>query len=163
MVKVALGQFESAESVAANVRKIEGQIREAAGNGATLVAFHELATTPYFCFQQRNADWFTTAEPIPGPSSDRITKVVEETGCSVMFPSYDKDPAIAGAPGQFVKFDKHAARMWQMQARAASEASAGGEGSEGSMGRVPAEPPPAAFDDLDALVDQLDEVMKRRR
>lgn len=89
MVKVALGQFASAESVDDNVAKIEALIREAAGNGAQLVGFHELATTPYFCFQQRNADWFSTAEPIPGPSSDRITKVVEATGCSVMFPSYE--------------------------------------------------------------------------
>ena len=89
MVKVAIGQFESTPDVEGNVQKVEEQVREAADNGAKLVAFHELATTPYFCFEQRNAEWFETAEPIPGPSSDRVRQLVEETGISVMFPQYE--------------------------------------------------------------------------
>ena len=89
MVKVAIGQFESTLDVQGNLDKITSQIREAGANGAKLIAFHELATTPYFCFQNRNAEWFKTAETIPGPSSDSITAVVEETGVSVMFPQYE--------------------------------------------------------------------------
>ena len=89
MVKVAIGQFESTLDVQGNLDKIISQIREAGSNGAKLIAFHELATTPYFCFQNRNAEWFKTAETIPGPSSDAITAVVEETGVSVMFPQYE--------------------------------------------------------------------------
>lgn len=90
-VKVALAQFESSETVEENVAKIESLIAEAAQNGAKLVAFHELATTPYFCFQERNASWFGTAEPVPGPTIDRAVDLADQHRVSVLLPIYESD------------------------------------------------------------------------
>jgi hypothetical protein len=60
---------------------------------------------------------------------------------AIMFPLYDKDAAIAGAPGQLVTLDADA-----------RDAMAG-------RSPWPARPP---FDDLDELVEQLDRRMQRR-
>lgn len=88
-VKVALAQFESEQSVDGNVSKMEALIREAGANGAKLITFPELATTPYFCFKHRDESWFECAEPVPGPTTDRISAVVEETGVSAVIPLYE--------------------------------------------------------------------------
>jgi len=88
-VKVALAQFESGATVDENVQKIESAICEAASNGAHLVAFHELATTPYFCFQERNETWFSAAEPVPGPTTDRIVGLANQRQISILLPLYE--------------------------------------------------------------------------
>ena len=93
-VKVALAQFASEDTVDGNVARMESLIREAAANGAKLIAFHELATTHYFCFKQRDPSWFDAAEPVPGPTTDRISKVVEETGVSVLLPLYELEGGV---------------------------------------------------------------------
>lgn len=88
-VKIALAQFVSSEEIDANLAKIESAIEEAAANGAKLIAFHELATTNYFCFENRNTDRFEMAEPIPGPSTDRIAKAADAHDIHVLFPLYE--------------------------------------------------------------------------
>ncbi len=35
--------------------------------------------------------WFETAEPIPGPSVDRLARVARETGTVIVYPLYEKD------------------------------------------------------------------------
>jgi beta-ureidopropionase len=93
-VKVALAQFASEDGVEANVDKMEAAIREAAANGAKLIAFHELATTHYFCFVERDPSWLELAEPVPGPTTDRIGALVEELGISVLAPVYELEDGI---------------------------------------------------------------------
>ncbi len=88
-VKVALAQFSGTEGVDENLAKIEEQMAEAANNGAQLIAFHELATTTYFCFEDQNQDRFQLAEQIPGPSTDRIAEAAKAHGIHVMFPLYE--------------------------------------------------------------------------
>jgi Pyruvate/2-oxoacid:ferredoxin oxidoreductase delta subunit len=60
---------------------------------------------------------------------------------AIMFPLYEKDAAIAGAPGQFVTPAAQSKGLVEIRSRAAA-------------------PPP--FDDLDELVQQLDQRMQRR-
>jgi len=93
-VKVALAQFASGDTVETNVDKMVALLRAAAEEGARLIAFHELATTHYFCFKQRDESWFACAEPVPGPTTDRITQAVEETGCSALIPLYELEDGI---------------------------------------------------------------------
>jgi beta-ureidopropionase len=88
-IKVALGQFASTDDVDSNLNQIEAQIAEAAAAGAKLIAFHELATTTYFCFEDRNAARFDLAETIPGPSTERIEKAAAAHGMHVVFPLYE--------------------------------------------------------------------------
>lgn len=54
-------------------------IREAAQRGAELILLPELHTGLYFC-QTEDTQQFELAEPIPGPSSERLSEVAAETG-----------------------------------------------------------------------------------
>src|SRR5512145_207349 len=90
MVRVALAQFSGHESKDANVHKAEALARQAAGNGAKIVCFPELCTTIYFCYD-RDPRFFALAEPIPGPSVDRMRKVARDTGTVLVYPLYEND------------------------------------------------------------------------
>jgi len=57
-------------------RSVEG-IRAAAGQGAQLVVLQELHRGLYFC-QDESVDAFDLAEPIPGPSTERLGQLARE-------------------------------------------------------------------------------------
>ena len=99
---------------------------------------------------------------------------------AIVFPLYERDEAIAGAPGRFMSPDLPARRMFYTRTHQPCPVCRNiiqGQQppSDGNGERCPecggprqssasaATPPPAAFDDLDALVDQLDQVMHRKR
>jgi predicted amidohydrolase len=66
--------------VAANLARIEARAHEAVRRGADLVLFPECATTGYFV-----ADRIATlAEPIPGPSSERLAALARTTGAHLV-------------------------------------------------------------------------------
>jgi beta-ureidopropionase len=90
MVRAALVQFSGNESKEINIQKAEDLARQAAGNGAKIICFPELATTLYFCFGH-DKKWFETAEPIPGPVVNRVAKVAKETGTVIVYPLYEND------------------------------------------------------------------------
>ncbi|WP_222564368.1 carbon-nitrogen hydrolase [Novilysobacter antarcticus] len=58
----------------ANLAQIEQRVAQAAGNGARLVLLQEIHNGPYFC-QHESVDEFDLAEPIPGPSTDRLGRL----------------------------------------------------------------------------------------
>ncbi|MFV8571204.1 carbon-nitrogen hydrolase [Marinobacter sp. SBS5] len=57
----------------------ERLIREAVKGGAQLVVLQELHATLYFC-QTEDTAVFELAEPIPGPTSDRLANLAKELG-----------------------------------------------------------------------------------
>jgi N-carbamoylputrescine amidase len=61
---------------------IEG-IRRAAHKGAQIICLQELFRSQYFC-QRQDPALFDLAEPIPGPSTERLGKVARETGSVVI-------------------------------------------------------------------------------
>jgi len=61
MVRAALVQFGGHESKEINIRKAEDLARQAAGNGARIICFPELATTIYFCFDRDRKSYFGSA------------------------------------------------------------------------------------------------------
>jgi len=73
---VALVQMECAATAEPNLEKAEAAIAEAAKQGAQIVCLPELFTGPYFC-QKEDAALFDLAEPIPGPSSDRLSRAAK--------------------------------------------------------------------------------------
>ena len=75
-LRVALLQESDRGSAGANLDAIEAGLREAAQAGAQLVLLQELHNGPYFC-QHESVDEFDRAEPIPGPSSERIGALAE--------------------------------------------------------------------------------------
>lgn len=61
-ITVAALQASYGDDMAANIRKTEGLIREAAGQGANVVLPSELFQGPYFCVAQEER-WFASAYP----------------------------------------------------------------------------------------------------
>lgn len=57
----------------------ERLIRQAAADGAELVVLQELHATLYFC-QTEDTAVFELAEPIPGPTSERLSSLARELG-----------------------------------------------------------------------------------
>ncbi len=78
-LKVALVQEVDHGSVEANLARIEAQVHAAAAGGARLVLLQELHNGPYFCQTQDVAE-FDRAEPIPGPSTARLSALAAAAG-----------------------------------------------------------------------------------
>jgi len=75
----ALIQHRDAGSVEANLAATAEAVADAARAGARLVMLAELHTGPYFC-QTEDPATFDRAEPIPGPTSERLGQIAREHG-----------------------------------------------------------------------------------
>ena len=76
VLPVALVQERDQGSVEANFTVIEQRVGEAAASGARLVLLQELHNGAYFC-QHQCVDEFDRAEPIPGPSTERLSQLAK--------------------------------------------------------------------------------------
>jgi N-carbamoylputrescine amidase len=77
VLKVALLQDHDRGSRDANLAAIADGIARAAAAGAKLVLLQELHNGPYFC-QHESVDEFDRAEPIPGPSTERLSALAKQ-------------------------------------------------------------------------------------
>ena len=124
---VALIQEKNHGDADANLSVIEERVAEAARRGARLVLLQELHNGPYFC-QHESVGEFDLAEPIPGPSTERLGRLAKQHNVvlvSSLFERratglyhntavvYEKDGSIAGKyrkmhipddPGFYEKF-----------------------------------------------------------
>ena len=82
-VSVALVQMSCTEEKQPNVEKALQRIAEAAKAGANIVCLQELFTGPYFC-QSEDHQWFSEAEPIPGPTSQALSAAAKKHGVVVI-------------------------------------------------------------------------------
>jgi len=80
---IALVQMGCDADRETNLAKAEAAIGEAAKKGAQIVCLPELFTGPYFC-QTEDYTLFDLAEPIPGPSTDRLGKAAKQHGVVVV-------------------------------------------------------------------------------
>ncbi|GGD42571.1 carbon-nitrogen hydrolase [Pseudoxanthomonas indica] len=76
---VALIQEKNHGDADANLSVIEARVAEAAKRGARLVLLQELHNGPYFC-QHESVQEFDLAEPIPGPSTERLGQLAKQHG-----------------------------------------------------------------------------------
>jgi len=86
---IGLVQMKCAPDAATNLDNAEAAIREAAKQGAQIVCLPELFTGYYFC-QQEHIDLFDKAEPIPGPSTDRLAECAKANGVVVVGSLFEK-------------------------------------------------------------------------
>jgi N-carbamoylputrescine amidase len=89
---LALVQMRCESDPAANLEKAIAGIRQAAKAGAHLVCLQELFRSPYFC-QKQDPEHFDLAEPIPGPSTERLGAVARETGLVVVASLFERRAA----------------------------------------------------------------------
>jgi len=92
LLKLALVQMSCASEPEANMEKALARIRQAADAGAGVVCLPELFRSPYFC-QREDASNFDLAEPIPGPSTERLGKVARETNTVVIASLFERRAA----------------------------------------------------------------------
>ncbi|MGL6094963.1 MAG: nitrilase-related carbon-nitrogen hydrolase, partial [Fimbriiglobus sp.] len=86
---VAVVQMRCAADAATNLDTADAAIADAAGRGAQVVCLPELFTGPYFC-QKEDAALFDLAEPIPGPSADRLAAAAKRHGVVVVGSLFEK-------------------------------------------------------------------------
>src|SRR3990167_2647942 len=65
------------------------QTAKAKANGADLIVFQELHNTAYFC-QVEDASLFDLAEPIPGPSTERLSAIARANACVIVASLFEK-------------------------------------------------------------------------
>jgi N-carbamoylputrescine amidase len=82
-IQIGLVQMRMGDDPEANMEKAIEGMREAAGRGAEVVCLPELFRSRYFC-QTEDASLFTLAEPIPGPSTERIAEVARQLDVTVI-------------------------------------------------------------------------------
>lgn len=70
----------------------EASIREAASRGAAIVCLQELFDAPYFC-KVADAERFNLAEPIPGPTTERLARLAADLGVVLIVPIFERRAA----------------------------------------------------------------------
>ncbi|WP_336366758.1 carbon-nitrogen hydrolase [Marinobacter sp. C2H3] len=76
-LRIAAVQQTCSPNKADSLAITERLVRDAAAGGAELVVLQELHATLYFC-QTEDTDVFDLAEPIPGPTSGRLSALARE-------------------------------------------------------------------------------------
>ena len=74
--RIALVQMQCDPSPPVNLERAASEIEKAAGQGASIVCLPELFLSHYFC-QSEDITRFDLAEPIPGPTTERLAKVAK--------------------------------------------------------------------------------------
>ena len=91
-LKVALVQEPNHGDAPENLAVIERRVAEAASQGAQLVLLQELHNGPYFC-QHESVHEFDRAEPIPGPSTERLAALASKHGVVLVASLFERRAA----------------------------------------------------------------------
>lgn len=89
VMKIGLVQQSNSSDRAANIAKLQQNIRACAAQGAELVVLQELHNGLYFC-QTENTDVFDQAESIPGPSTETFGALAKELGIVLVLSLFEK-------------------------------------------------------------------------
>src|SRR5216684_1090928 len=89
---VGLVQMSMTDDPDANLAKAIARIREAARQGASLVCLPELFRTQYIGQREDHA-LFDLAEPVPGPTTEKLGKVAKENGVVLIASLFERRAA----------------------------------------------------------------------
>jgi N-carbamoylputrescine amidase len=87
--KVGLVQMAMSPDPAANLDRALSGVKEAAAAGASVVCLPELFRSRYFC-QREDPDLFDLAEPVPGPTTEALSRVAKQAGVAVVVPVFER-------------------------------------------------------------------------
>jgi N-carbamoylputrescine amidase len=90
--KIGLIQRAVGPDKDATVAAHERAIREAARRGAQIICLQELFDAPYFC-KATDAERFDLAEPIPGPTVERMQRLAKELAVVLIVPMFERRAA----------------------------------------------------------------------
>ena len=89
---LGLVQMRCSPDSAENMRRALDMVRGLAAKGAEVVVLPELFLTPYFC-KVHDLDLFDLAEPIPGPSTEKLSAVARECRVSLVASLFERKSA----------------------------------------------------------------------
>jgi N-carbamoylputrescine amidase len=90
--RAGLVQMSCGPDPDANLDKAADRVREAAREGAEVICLPELFRAQYFC-QREDIALFDLAEPIPGPSTERLSAVAREENVVVIASLFERRAA----------------------------------------------------------------------
>lgn len=114
-VPVGLIQMTCGIDKNVNIRKAEERVKKAADKGAKIICLQELFASRYFCHEE-NYDYFSLAETIPGPTTERFSVLAEKLGVVLVLSLFEKRTrgiyhntvAVIDADGKYLgKYRKH--------------------------------------------------------
>ena len=89
IVTVGLVQASASPDPAVNLEKTLAAAQDAARQGARIICTQELFRSQYFC-QREDAALFDLAEPVPGPTSERMAALARELGVVLIVSVFEK-------------------------------------------------------------------------
>ena len=90
--RVALVQMSCGPEPEQNLEKALSRVADAAGRGAKVVCLPELFQTQYFC-QREDHSLFDLAEPIPGPTTEKLAAAARSNGVVLIASLFEKRAA----------------------------------------------------------------------
>ncbi len=91
-VRLGLIQMRCGDDPEENLGRAEQKIREAAEKGAGVICLQELFRSRYFC-QTEDTARFDLAEPVPGPTTRRLSTLASELGVVVVASLFERRAA----------------------------------------------------------------------
>lgn len=88
-IKIGLIQQRISQNKERNIENLLNNISDCAKKGANLIILPELHNTVYFC-QTENVKHFDLAESIPGPSTDKFSKISKDLGIVIVSSLFEK-------------------------------------------------------------------------
>jgi len=89
---IGLIQLAFSENGNDNLKKASSWIEKAAKQGAQVICLPELYKSQYFC-QKEDVALFDLAEPVPGPSTEKLSKVAAKNNVSIVIPLFERRAA----------------------------------------------------------------------
>lgn len=90
--RVGLIQMSMTSDPDSNLQRAIERVTDAASQGAEIVCLPELFQTQYFC-QREDTSLFDLAEPIPGPTSTRLSETAKQLGIVLIASLFEKRAA----------------------------------------------------------------------
>ena len=90
-MKIALIQQHATEDAQGNVRRAVEAFHRAAGEGANLVAFAELAFTPFWPQFPATPEDLVKAESVPGPTTEEFAALSKKYGIVTVLNLFERD------------------------------------------------------------------------
>lgn len=87
-IKAAVTQIAAEENTLEMVEKHAKMVEEAARKGVQVICFQELFSNLYFCVVE-DYKWFDLAEPVPGPTTDRMCQLAKKHEMVIVVPIYE--------------------------------------------------------------------------
>jgi N-carbamoylputrescine amidase len=91
-VVLGLVQTQCESEPESNLKNAVGGIQKAAAGGAQVICLPELFRSHYFC-QRQDIHTFDLAEPVPGPTTQRLAQVARELGVVIVASVFERRAA----------------------------------------------------------------------